>query len=357
MYRYQVIPKTLQRLLLLIVIFSITLSETYAQSPTKTLTILNWSEYFDPEIILAFEKKYNVKVDEVFYETDDDRDNLLLQTNAVGYDLGIVSGIMVDTYQKMGWLAPITTEYVENLKYTKLEQSRVHQGTEGYTVPFTWGILGIAYREDLVEKPIDSWMDLLQPQNALKGQILMVKGSREIIGIALKALGYSINSLDKNELLKAEALLQAQKPFVKRYGYMSVEEEGELVTGSIAAATTYNGDALSLQEYNSNIKFVLPEEGGELWVDHWVVFSSAKNRQLAYQFLNFINQPEIAAKNAEYVYMAPANTESLKYVSQEFLDNSIIFPSIEQLERYEVLQHLEGRTLRTRSRIFNKIVN
>ncbi|MEA1989402.1 MAG: extracellular solute-binding protein, partial [Pseudomonadota bacterium] len=128
-------------------------------------------------------------------------------------------------------------------------------------------------------------------------------------------------------------------------------------TGSIAAATAYNGDTLSAQEYNPNIKFVLPKEGALIWVDHWVVYSNSQNRQLAYQFLNFINQPEIAAQNAEYVYTAPANTESLKYVSQEFLDNPVIFPSSEQLKNSEVLQPLDGRTLRTRSRIFNKIVN
>jgi len=333
------------------------IAQTTTETKPQTLTILNWSEYFDPEIISEFEKKYNVKINEVYFETDDARDKILLQTNGIGYDLGIVNGVMIDTYKQKGWISPISVKDVPNLNFIDPVRRNSHKGTKGYTVPFSWGSLGIAYRTDLIDKPIESWMDLLKPQPSLQGKMIMITGSRELLGIALKALGYSANSENKEQIEKAGELLLAQKPFVKRYGYMSIEEKGALVVGEVVAVPAYNGDALSAQEYQQNIKFVYPKEGALLWVDHWVIYAGSTKKALATQFLNFINQPEIAARNSQYVYMAPANLAALKFLPSEFLNDPVVFPKAEELINSETLLPIQGRTLRTRSQIYNKLVN
>ncbi|ASP46761.1 polyamine ABC transporter substrate-binding protein [Cognaticolwellia beringensis] len=342
---------------LCLIAYSLLTSSVFAQKNIPTLTILNWSEYIDPSIVSAFETEFNVKIVDVYYETDDARDKFLNQTNGIGYDVGIVSGMMMQIYSNKGWIDSISTQDVPNLKYIDDKIRNSHQGTYGYSVPYTWGTMGIAYRSDLVEKPIETWMDLFQPQASLKGKIVMIKGARELLGAALNAKGYSINSMDKKELAEAESLLLAQKPHVLKYGYIQLTTESILIRGAAAATIAYGGDALTLSKLDPNVKYVLPKEGSSIWTDHWVVFSQSKNKQLAYKFLNFMNEPKNAAKNAEFIYMATPNIAAKEFLSPEFLSDSIIHPSAEQLKTLEPHLKLQGRMLRTRSKIYNKVIN
>ena len=281
--------------------------------------------------------------------------SFLTQTGGVGYDVGIVSGIMMETYKNKGWIEPVRRQDVPNLKNIDEAKRRSNEGVYGYGVPYAWGAVGIAYRADLVETPIESWMDLFQPQSALQGKIVMIKSARELLGAALNAKGYSVNSMDKKELAEAETLLLAQKPHVLRYGYIQLTADSVLVTGTAVATIVYSGDALTLQEINPNIKYVLPKEGSSIWVDHWVVYSKSTNKALAHKFLNFMNEPKIAAQNAEYLYMATPNLAATEFLSKEFLEDSIIHPNAEQLKTLEPHLRLEGRGLRTRSQVYNRV--
>ncbi len=340
-----------------LLVYTASMSVAYAQNSMPILTVLNWSDYIDPDVISIFEKKYNVKVNDVYFETDDARNQFLIQTGGRGYDVGIVNGVMVETYKKRGWIEAISQQDVPNLQYIDEAKRSSHEGTKGYSVPYSWGTMGIAYRADLVETPIETWMDLFQPQAALHGKIVMIKSSRELIGAALKAKGYSLNSMDKTELAEAGALLLAQKPHVAKYGYVQLGPQSALVTGKVSASIAYSGDALVLNELNSNIKYVVPKEGSSVWVDHWVVYAKSPNKALAHKFLNFMNEPKIAAQNAEYIYMATPNHAAVEFLSQTFLKDSIVYPRAEQLKELEPYHQLQGRGLRTRSQIYNRVVN
>ena len=340
-----------------LLIYSFNSPRVNAENNTTTLTLLNWSEFIDPSVVAEFEKKYNAKIADVYYETDDERDKFLIQTSGVGYDIGIVSGMMMEVYKNKGWIDPISQQDVPNLQYIdeKIRSSNV--GAYGFSVPYAWGTMGIAYRADLVDKPIETWMDIFQPQAALHGKIVMIKGARELLAAALNAKGYSINSMNKKELGEAESLLLSQKPYVLRYGQIQLTADSILVKGSAVASMTYSGDALALQQIDPNIKYVLPKEGSSIWTDHWVVFAQSRNKALAHKFLNFINEPEIAAQNAEYLYTASPNVAAKKFLSPEFLNNSTIHPNEEHLKNLESHQKLQGRMLRTRSKIYNKVIN
>ena len=167
-------------------VYAIGVSLAYAKGNTPVLTVLNWADYIDPSVVAAFEEQYNVKVNDVYYETDDERDKFVTQTAGVGYDVGIVSGIMVDTYKNKGWIDSISLHDVPNLQYIDKEKRGSNEGADGFSVPYAWGTMGIAYRTDLVEKPIESWMDLFQPQKSLHGKIVMIKSSRELLGGSFK---------------------------------------------------------------------------------------------------------------------------------------------------------------------------
>jgi len=325
-------------------------------SPKKTLVILNWSEYMDPELVEEFEQQFNAEVSEVYFESDELRNDMLLESDGAGYDLVMTNGVTLDLYRKRGWIAPLDLDKVENYRHIDTHWLDAFPASTGYAVPYFWGTLGIAYRADLVEKPLTSWMDILRPAKALQGRIGMIEDSRDLLGVALKALGYSANSTDSSEIQAAEALLLQQRPSVKSYNYIALSEESTLVSGELVAAMAYSGDALMLQEHNEDITYVLPSEGSTLWVDYLVVMSKSQNKELAWAFLNFINQPENAARMAEYVWYATPNKSAEKLLPEEFLNNPVIYPGREALVKSEFYRQLPPRVTKKRNIAFANIV-
>ena len=182
-------------------------SDASLPAPPRTLVFLNWSEYIDPELVEEFEQQFNAKVSEVYFESDDLRDDMMLETGAIGYDLVIVNGINVDSYRKRGWIAPLDQAALPNLKHVDQHWRNAFDSGNGYGVPYFWGTLGIAYRQDLVEQAPGSWMDILRPPESLHGKIGMVENARDLLGMALKALGHSANSTDPSAIKAAEQLL------------------------------------------------------------------------------------------------------------------------------------------------------
>ena len=321
----------------------------------RELVLLNWSEYIDPQVVKRFEQTYNVKLREVYFETDDTRDELLLETGGKGYDLVLSSGLALSTYRKQGWLAPIGQQQVPNLKHINTRWITAFPDADGYAVPYFWGTTGIAYRRDLLGYDIDSWKQIFQPDDKLSGKILMGNAVNEVVGMALKSLGFSANSTNPEEYRQAQQLLQQQQPHVKEYGYMTLDEKSVLATGKAYAAMTYSGDALAVKEIEPNIRYVLPREGGNLWVDYLTVMASSRNKALAYKFINFINQPEIAAQLAEYVYYASPNLAAEKLLDADFLTDPVIYPDRQALNRSEFNRELPARIIRIRNNIFNNL--
>ena len=141
----------------------------------RELVFLTWSEYMDPELINAFENKYAAKVRMVYFENDDTRDEMLLLTEAEGYDVILTSGIAIRNYHKRNWLASITSNQVPNLKYIDQKWLGIFEDAAGFSVPFFWGTTGIAYRKDLVGYEINSWNQLFEPDEKLHKKILMLR--------------------------------------------------------------------------------------------------------------------------------------------------------------------------------------
>lgn len=318
-------------------------SQTMTDFGGEELVFLTWSEYIDPDVVGEFEKKFNAKVRFAYYESDDKRTELLVASDGKGYDLVLTSGHDLGKYVNQGWIAPVGPSEVPNLRHINSRWATAFPKTETHAVPYFWGTLGIAYRKDLVSEPITSWSALLEPSEELRGRIVMNGYSRDVMGVALKALGYSVNSNDRNELKEAEKLLQKQKPYVKSYSYIVLNEESALVKGEIWASMVYSGDALMLQEHSSDIEYAVPEEGGNIWIDYISILSSSKNKKLAATFLNFLNEPKIAAQNAEFVYYATPNVAAEAHLPQEYFDNPVIYPPEQQLSKSEFYKPLSPR--------------
>jgi spermidine/putrescine transport system substrate-binding protein len=327
-----------------------------ASEPTELL-FLNWSDYMDPQILEEFKQRTGVVVKQTYFESDAARDELLLGTGGRGFDLAIIDGTSIRILAKRGWLEPIDETDIPNLKHVNPRWRGVHEQAKIYSVPYFWGTLGIAYRQDLVAFPVTSWMDLLQPAEELHGRVAMISGTRDLIGVALKALGYSLNSTDIQELKEAETLLQAQAPAVKTYKTVSRDAHSALVNGQVAMSMMYSSHALMVQEHHDDIAFVLPTEGSNIWVDYISVLSGSSNKAAAKQFINFLNEPEIAVRLAQFVYSATPNLAAEALLSAEFKSDPVIYPNDKALEKSETNKRLPVRTQKIRAEIFSRLVN
>lgn len=344
--------------ILMIVMGTFTLSES-ADTPANRkleLRFLNWADYMDPEIVREFENKYGATVRQIYFETEDLRTDMLLRSSGKGYDLVVCNDIGIRAYVRRGWIEPLTKSDVPNLKHIGRRWIEVAPEAVGYAVPYAWGTTGIGYRRDLVGEPVKSWSQLFIPTESLRGKILMVSDSRDVIGMALKALGYSANSTNERELAEAEQLLLKQKPYVRNYAYLSMGQESVLVKGDVWMVMMYSGDALMLKEHNPEIMYVVPREGGNIWVDYIAILRSSANKDLARQFINFINEPQIAARLAQFVYYATPNQAAEKLLPKEFLENPIIYPPEEVIEKSEIYEPLSVEAVKARNRIYFRVV-
>jgi spermidine/putrescine transport system substrate-binding protein len=320
------------------------------------LVILNWADYIDPEVIADFESKHHAKVRIVNFEDDDNRNQLLLSTEGAGYDLVLVNETHVGLYRAHGWLAKLGPAEVPNLKHidnTWMEQAR---DANGYAVPYFWGTLGIAYRRDLVKNPPKHWTDLFTPSAELRGRIAMLSSQRELLGVALKAGGHSLNSVDHGEVDAAMNLLLGQKPAVRAYQQALLNEKSELVTGDVSMRMMFNGDALLLQKFNANIDFLVPPEGTGLWIDFLTVMANAPNPKLAFAFLDYLNEPAVAAKNAAFVNYATPNQAAAKLMPAQYRDNPSIYPPAKTLANSELFAPLPPRALSYRNSQFTHLL-
>ncbi len=327
-----------------------------AASKPPELVLLNWSEYMDPEVLQEFEREHGVRVREVYFDGDDDRDAMMLETEGRGFDLVLVNGALIETYQRRDWIAPIDASLVPNLRHIEPRWRSSYAGAETHAVPLFWGTLGIVYRSDLVPQPITRWMDILEPHEALRGRIIMINSSRDLLGVVLKALGFSANSTDPRELAAAERLLLAQKPFVKDYFFVLLSADSAIVKGDVLAAMVYNGDGLALMAHEASLRYLVPQEGSVLWVDYLSITSSSPNRALAHRFLNFIHEPERAARLARYLHYATPNRAALALLPPEELQDEAVYPPAELLEKLEAATPLTPAAARLRNEIYHGVV-
>jgi spermidine/putrescine transport system substrate-binding protein len=322
----------------------------------RELVFLTWAQYLDPAVVTAFEAHCGCRLKLVYFETDDDRDSRMVESDGAGYDVVMLNGLMLQTYQQRGWLAPIDAAPMPHLAHLDPKWRSAFAAAEDYAVPYFWGTMGIAYRKDLVPAPITRWRDLMQPPEALRGRIVMMDSARDLLTAALKSLGASLNSTEAATLQAAKKLLLEQKPHVRSYSYVALNAESALVTGEAAAAMLFNGDALTLQAHNPAIEFVLPEEGGLIWVDYLTVLQRSANKELAAAFINFLNEPEIAARNAQFVHYATPNLAAERLLPAAFRADPVIYPDAATLHNSEYYAQLPPRVERAYSEIFTSVV-
>lgn len=198
------------------------------------------------------------------------------------------------------------------------------------------------------DKNFDTWDALFDPD--LKNQILLIDGAREVMGLGLNSLGYSLNDTNKAHLMEARDKLETMTPNVKAV----VGDEIKLLMADNEAgvAVTFSGEAAEMLSENEDLEYVIPKDGSNLWFDNMVIPKTAKNVNGAHKFINFMLKPENAAINAEYVGYATPNEKAVKLLPKEISSDERFYPNMDELTNLEVYDNLGKRMLSYYNELF-----
>jgi spermidine/putrescine transport system substrate-binding protein len=268
-------------------------TSTPAPAPSQgsgTLVISNWDKYMPKNLIPDFEKATGIKVKLAKHSTNEDIMGKIDAANGAGYDLVFVSGQFAQALNARGWAAPIDPAKIPNISnlYPEAQKLGYDPGNK-YSVPYTWGTTGLCYRSDKVQGTPSSWNDLLKPAGNLKGKVTMLATDRWLMLPALKVLGYSANTTNPDELKKArDMLIKTKKDLL---AYDDTTFYSKLVSGEASLVEAWDGWCNYGIAENPKIKFVVPKEGSDLWVDTMVILKSSKNQDAAHKFIDFVLRP------------------------------------------------------------------
>jgi len=321
---------------LILVVLSVLLMAAAPAAGVQVVNIYNWADYLPEDVIRDFERETGIRVVYNVFSNNEEL-HARLRAGASGYDLIFPSDYMVEVLIEEGLLQPIPREAIPNIAHIDQRFLSLPADPENkYAVPYLWGTTGIGVNTRYVTEEVDSWDVLWDPK--YRGRIAMLNDAREVFAVALKRLGYSLNSRDLAELQAARDLLIQQKPLVLTYD--SDNTKNLLVSEEVWLAHGYSGDVLMAAEENPNIVYVVPKEGGSMWMDMMAIPRTARNVEGALKLIDFLLRPDISARLSEAIWYPSPNRTSWELTSPEIMEDPSIHPPAEVLDKLEWLEDL-----------------
>jgi len=283
---------------------------TGATNAQPVVNVCSWGEYIDEDLITRFEEETGIIVN---YQTAESNEALysLLKSGAGDYDVVVPSDYMISQLIEEDMLAELDYSQIPNYALISDRfKGLTYDPQERYTVPYAWGTVGIIYNETMVEEPITSWSALFDDQYA--GNVLMFRNSRDAMATALSYLGYSLNTTGEAELREAFQLLKDAKNRGVYQSFVMDEIFQKLEGGNAAIGAYYAGDYLTMLDNNEDLRFVIPEEGSNWFMDAMCVLKNAAHYDEAMAWINFIASTEANLANMDYLWYASPNQEALE---------------------------------------------
>ncbi len=305
------------------------------------LNLYNWSEYMDPELISGFEQEAGVDVTETFYDSNE---TMLAQIDAGGaaYDLVVPSDYMVETMIEADLLVPLNRDALSNLSNLDPDFTAPPFDPDGaYSVAYQWGTTGLGFSYDVVPDPAQlSWGLIFDPEMgaAVAGQVQMLNDERETLGAALKYLGYSLNSTDRDEIDEAAQLVREAKDRIATFDSDAYDDL--LVQGETMVAHGYSGNfftAFDAADAWDSFGYGIPIEGGTAWVDNMAIPTTAENVCSAHAFINYLLDAENGAALTNFNYYASPNAAAEEFILAEILEDPAIYPPPDVLDKLEFI--------------------
>ncbi len=296
------------------------------------LVIYNWPYYLAPEVKSLFTQETGITIKELYYDSDEARNRLLLSEHPPVLDIAIVDYF---TLKNNSWASLFVTKPADGYNNESHIDSRYKAACGEHAAPYFWGSVGIAYRASKVKLPITGWRDLLTPAPELSGHIVMIDDAMDLVSIALKTLGYSINTDTKSELEQAFKLLKAQKPQVLAYALSLAAIQDPALSAEVFATVTYSGDFYTLQSMSEfqDWRYVAPIEGSPLWIDCLAISKTSPHPAEAAQLVDFLMRPDVARLNGERLGFTPTLHDS--EISNKIKQDSVAYPTGKHLQASE----------------------
>lgn len=319
-----------------------------------TLNFFNVGDYIDEALIRKFEKETGIKVNYSTYDTNE----IMYQkvkTNPGTYDLVVPSDYMIEKMISENLLEKIDLNNIANYQYIgDAYKNLSYDPTNEYSVPYMWGTIGIIYDSTRITDPINSW-DILW-DSKYKDEVYMFNSLRDAMAIGLLKDGYSINSTTPTEIDAARDVLIEQRSLTNPV-YVVDEVKDNMIAGEKMLATVWSGDAIYIMNENPDMKYFIPKEGSNKWVDALCIPTGAKNKAQAEAFINFLCDPENAKENVDYIGYSTPNTAAYDLLDEDTKNNPAAYPSEETLSKCVLFTNLDNETLKLYENAFTEVLS
>lgn len=318
----------------------------------KKLNFYNWDTYIGENTLADFNAATGIEVKMDLF-ADNDELFAKLKGGNPGYDVIVPTNDMLERMIKASMVVPLDHAKIPNMaNIDKNFLEAAFDPGRKYSLPYMWGTLGIGYRKSKIEGEVDSW-NLILDSDKYSGKISLLGDAQNVIGPALKYLGYSYNSTNAEELKKAEDLLIAQKKHVKVFA----DDNGQdlLASGEVDICQEWNGDIVQVMAEDEDLNYIVPKEGSLLWQDTLAIPAGAPHPENAHAFLNYIYDAEAGKHIAETIQFATANTAARNLANDEYKSNPAIFPPDDIIIKCEPALYLGEEATKVRDEIWTRI--
>jgi spermidine/putrescine transport system substrate-binding protein len=320
------------------------------------IVISNWDAYMPKDLLERFKAATGYDAELTVHATNEEIMGKVVASGGKGYDVLFVSGQFAQALNQLGLVEPLDHAKLPNLKNLYPEASELkHDPGNAFSIPYSWGTTGLCYRSDVVKTAPSSWNDLLKPAPDLDKKVTMLATDRWLLGAGFKAQGLSVNETDPAKLeTTKEVLIDAKKHLL---AYDDTTFYSKLVSGEASLVHAWDGWCNYGTAENAAIKYVIPKEGTDLWVDTIVITKASENKEAAHAFLNFILQPDVAkwvSENIMYKTPNKAGMESLDKTLFDKYPNLAIAPA-DLLKQEQLLD--VGKAQKEYSRVVTEIMN
>jgi spermidine/putrescine transport system substrate-binding protein len=299
------------------------------------LSIYNWAQYVSPKTYPSFEKEFDVRITEDNYASNEDA-LAKLQAGAKGYDVVAPTGYMVQIMGGAGLLYELDKSLLPNLANveSRFLDLPFDPGNK-FSVPKDYGTTGFGYRSDLVDEEMTSWEDFYRLAPKYSGRYTVLDSPPEVVGSALKMLGYSYNSLDTKEIEEATKEMIGLKPHIRK---ITSSMREILTSGEAYVSLTWNGEIGYVALDAPDARYVVPSEGTEIWLDNWAIVAGAPHPNAAHAFLNWHLQPKVQARDTEYHYYGAVVEGEEAYLDPAIANDPSVYPTPETEAKLEIAE-------------------
>jgi putrescine transport system substrate-binding protein len=351
------------------VILAVGLCSPLAAQTERVVNFYNWTDYVDPTVLQDFTRQTGIKVR---YDTFDSNDTLetKLLAGKSGYDVVVPTAYFLERQIKAGVFQKLDKAKPPNLVHTWSEITRrlaAYDPGNQYAVNYMWGTTGIGFnvskaRARLGETKIDSWDIVFKPDNIAKFKdcgVMMLDSSDDILPAALRYLGLDPNTTKAADLEKAADLVAKVRPFIRKFH--SSEYLNALASGEICLVVGWSGDIKQAQNRAKEAKngveigYAIPKSGAQMWFDNLVIPKDAPHVAEAHTLINYLQKPEVAARNSNFISYANGNLTSQKLIDPAILNDKTIYPDADMMGKLYTITARDQRSQRLMNRLWTRI--